>query len=214
MSHDFQAASACETSYIQATSRQQTVEAYSQWTQFSPAEQLLFSKYIPDGAHVLDLGCGVGRALWLLQNQPITYVGIDASEAMLAEARRLHPSATFRKGDIIELQEVGSGFDVILLLHNVIDYLNPQIRRAALLGKIHETLRPGGVVIASSHIRKFNQTRGYHNEDYHGASVANFRSSLPEWCEEIEGHGLEVQIAIRDFRNGCCDWTYLAARKT
>ena len=45
----------------------------------------------PQGGTALDVGCGSGRDVAMLCAQGRDAIGVDASEAMLAEARRLHP---------------------------------------------------------------------------------------------------------------------------
>jgi spore maturation protein CgeD len=54
---------------------------------------------------VLDVGCGSGRVLDKIGGLPAvySYTGVDASEAMLAIARRRHPSATWTHGDLLHL---------------------------------------------------------------------------------------------------------------
>jgi len=49
-----------------------------------------------DGGMVLEVGTGTGlHGLWLLQNTPVRYVGVDASEAMLRlAAKRMEASGT------------------------------------------------------------------------------------------------------------------------
>lgn len=50
-----------------------------------------FEPYLGTGARVLDVGCGNGRLLatFLQRNQFESYMGVDASENVIAEARRL-----------------------------------------------------------------------------------------------------------------------------
>ena len=72
---------------------------------------------IPEGAKVLELGCGVGDLLANLK--PSFGVGVDVSPAMVEEARRLWPDLTFHIGDM-ELPETlaaidGGPFDFIVL---------------------------------------------------------------------------------------------------
>src|SRR6266436_176562 len=66
---------------------------------FFHEEDLRYLKFlIPQGARVLELGCGTGDLLAALA--PSFGVGVDFSEHMIAEARRAYPKLTFRAGDI------------------------------------------------------------------------------------------------------------------
>jgi SAM-dependent methyltransferase len=66
---------------------------------FFHREDLVYFKFvIPEGARVLELGCGTGHLLAALK--PSYGVGVDFSEAMFAEARKTHPHLSFVVGDI------------------------------------------------------------------------------------------------------------------
>ena len=53
---------------------------------------------VPEGARVLELGCGIGDLLAALK--PSVGVGVDFSPAMLEQARSRHPHLQFVLGDI------------------------------------------------------------------------------------------------------------------
>jgi SAM-dependent methyltransferase len=75
---------------------------------------------MPQGARVLDLGCGIGDVLAELR--PAGGVGVDLSEAMIDIARRTHPQYEFDVGDVEEadfLAAIGGPFDVIILSDTV-----------------------------------------------------------------------------------------------
>lgn len=79
---------------------------------------------IPEGAKVLDLGCGTGELLHRLK--PGHGVGVDLSEAMIQTARARHPEYTFHLGDAETLDEItalAGPFDYILL-SDTIGYLD------------------------------------------------------------------------------------------
>jgi SAM-dependent methyltransferase len=71
---------------------------------------------IPEGARVLDLGCGTGSLLSALK--PSRGVGVDFSSAMIAKARAAHPNLEFVLGDIENpraLDSIDGEFDFIVL---------------------------------------------------------------------------------------------------
>lgn len=71
---------------------------------------------IPEGASVLELGCGTGHLLKALR--PARGVGIDLSPRMIDVARQLHPDLQFHSGDIDDadaLTSLTGPFDYIVL---------------------------------------------------------------------------------------------------
>ena len=71
---------------------------------------------VPEGRHVLDLGCGTGDLLASLK--PSRGVGIDFSQAMVERARALNPRLTFLHGDVEALDDISDlngTFDVIIM---------------------------------------------------------------------------------------------------
>src|SRR5438270_10165961 len=85
---------------------------------FFHQEDLLYLKFlIPEGARVLELGCGAGNLLAALR--PSFGVGIDFSDAIIAQARKAHPDLNFLVGDIEEaafIQTVLGPFDFIVVV--------------------------------------------------------------------------------------------------
>jgi len=80
-----------------------------------------------------------------------SYTGIGPSAALISVCRHFHRSGTFVRGDLDDLPGLGEHeFDAIVAGHAVIDLL-PGDQRALLLGHLHRLLRPGGVLIFSSH---------------------------------------------------------------
>src|SRR5262245_19747802 len=81
-------------------------------------EDLLYLKFlIPEGARVLELGCGTGDLLATLK--PSFGVGVDFSAAMIEQARKAHPDLTFLVGDIEYpdfLRSLPRPFDVIIVV--------------------------------------------------------------------------------------------------
>ncbi len=75
--------------------------------------------HVPPGQRVLEIGCGRGDLLASLR--PSVGVGVDASEGMVAAARRRHPELRFLTG-VGEQLDLGETFDYVLLL-DVVPYV-------------------------------------------------------------------------------------------
>lgn len=68
---------------------------------------------------VLDIGCGNGRFLeesLKMNYRPIKYLGIDESEWMIREARKLNPSNQFQVIWMQDMKIIEQSFDVLLFL--------------------------------------------------------------------------------------------------
>jgi predicted TPR repeat methyltransferase len=207
-------ASQAERDYIAAMSRSPVVTAYAQWVTLSRTEEVCLSAAFSKGCSVLDLGCGAGRLALRVRNDASKYVGVDASEEMLAVARGACPGLAFVRSDLLDFETDDEGWDAILLMGNVLDYLQPLDRRDALIGRCKAWLKSGGAIVGSSHLVKPGQSRGYYAEHYHGAIVENYRASFGEIISEVEAHGLEVALAYRDDRAQPADWCYWVARSS
>jgi SAM-dependent methyltransferase len=78
---------------------------------------------VPEGARVLELGCGRGDLLAALK--PSRGVGVDFSPSMVVRARKRHPNLSFMEADVYELEPAGR-FDVIILSDLVNDLWDVQ----------------------------------------------------------------------------------------
>lgn len=97
------------------------------------------SERIPDDSRVLDMGCGTGALLRALRPRLGDSAGVDASSAMLAQARRHEPDARWERVEGPNLPFADDAFDVVtsLLSWRYLDW-DP------LLAEVARVLRPGG----------------------------------------------------------------------
>jgi SAM-dependent methyltransferase len=121
------------------------------WRTVENSAAYLASRLVP-GTTVLDVGCGPGTITLDIARRvaPAPVIGIDASEAVVAEAaasREAGDSATnveFRTGDVYALDTTDDTFDVVHA-HQVLQHLADPV---AALREMRRVCRPGGVVAA------------------------------------------------------------------
>lgn len=74
----------------------------------------------------LDIGCGNWRLLDSLEGKNIEYIWVDASEQMVQEAKRLHPTNTFFVLDMTKIEKlILKDFDVVFFIasfHHLPDF--------------------------------------------------------------------------------------------
>ncbi|WP_285731258.1 class I SAM-dependent methyltransferase [Nocardiopsis sp. ATB16-24] len=98
---------------------------------------------------VLDLCCGTGMTLAMLQKHGYEVTGVDASAEMLAHARRRAASGTrFHQASLPSplLTEIGP-FDAATCCYDGINYFVSPGQMASVLAQVYEALRPGGVFV-------------------------------------------------------------------
>jgi len=120
-----------------------------------PAEEILTVDYMPDGARLLDLGCGAGRTSVALAEIGLEVVGIDLSEAMVATAREQARLAgvevEFRTMNAMDLSYPDSSFDVALFSYNGIELVPGREGKRRVFEEVLRVLRPGGRFIYCAH---------------------------------------------------------------
>ena len=97
---------------------------------------------------LLDVGCGTGAHLKLLSER-LECVGLDASPAMLAVARRRLPHVRFVEGRMESLR-LGEQFDVTTCLFSAIGYVRSEGDLRRTLRGFARHLRPGGVAVVEA----------------------------------------------------------------
>ena len=102
----------------------------------------LISTHIPDGARVLEMGCGVGRVTKQLLAKGYNATAVDNSPEMLAYVPR---AATTICSNIEDL-DLEESFDSVLLASNLINIADDELR-AAQLKACRRHLKAGGKLI-------------------------------------------------------------------
>jgi len=127
---------------------------------FAQADHRFVKKHLPTPCQVIDLGCGPGRSLHPLYQRGFHCTGIDLSEHMLEEARKLLvPLDSLPQPNLIQanlgdpLPIESHTFDAALCLFGTLGMLHPENVRHAFLLEVKRFLKPSGVFLVHVHNR-------------------------------------------------------------
>jgi len=100
------------------------------------------------GGRAIDFGCGTGRSTRFLRGLGFEVIGLDISEAMLAEARARDPQGDYRliRGD--DLGGIAAGAHDLVLAAFTFDNVPTMERKVTLFGSLERLLAPGGRVVS------------------------------------------------------------------
>ena len=127
------------------------VEIYAKKNRLFPSEEAIFSKYLVEPMTVLDLGCGTGRTTRPLADMGHRVTGVDVAPLMIEKARHMHPQIEFSVMDATRLRFCDALFDCVVFSFNGLDCLYPLAERLRALREIRRVLKPGGLLVYSSH---------------------------------------------------------------
>ncbi|MBP2674651.1 MAG: methyltransferase domain family protein [Deltaproteobacteria bacterium] len=102
----------------------------------------IYRERVPEGASVLEIGCGTGTLLAALS--PARGVGVDVSPRMVEIAAAKHPSLSFRVADA-ETFDPGETFDYVII-PDVVEHI-PDVR--AMFRSARKACHPGTRVIVT-----------------------------------------------------------------
>lgn len=174
------------------------------------AEQCTFAQRVfrtfasSPGMDYLDLACGTGRHLQLMQQQGFQPHGLDNSSAMLEQAAVRCPQAQLQLCDLAEFEQENS-FDLITCFLYSIHYSHPTARVQQTLERCFAALRPGGVLL-------FNavDARGIQNDEGVTTYLEENNEQLSfqsGWHYRREGEVLDLQLTItRTLPSGQQQW--------
>jgi SAM-dependent methyltransferase len=89
---------------------------------------------------LLDVACGPGFLTAAAAARGAESIGLDFSPAMIAEARRSHPSVAFREGDAEALPFASGSFDAVVMNFGLLHLARPDVA----IGEARRVLAAGG----------------------------------------------------------------------
>lgn len=148
---------------------------------------------------ILDIGCGTGQLTAAISESGAKVTGIDASEPMIAEAKRNYPAIDFRIADARSF-DLGMQFDAIFS-NAAFHWIQPP---EDVVKRISNALKPGGRMavefggkynIHQAHTALENAINDLGKPDVRGRQDKYF-PSIGEYTPLLEAYGLEVRKAF------------------
>jgi 2-polyprenyl-3-methyl-5-hydroxy-6-metoxy-1,4-benzoquinol methylase len=124
------------------------------------------------GGKTCDIGCGSGREVAWLNANGFPADGFDASDGLLAEARRRYPDPTFARAALPDLAGIAANAYDNVLCETVIMHLDRE-QIALSVRRMLQIAKPGGIFYLSWRI-----TDGADLRDNHGRLYVAFDASL------------------------------------
>ncbi|PKK81924.1 MAG: class I SAM-dependent methyltransferase [candidate division Zixibacteria bacterium HGW-Zixibacteria-1] len=117
-----------------------------------------------DVREILSLGCGGGNLDWVLKCA-FKITGVDISDSMLANARKINPENEYLQGDMRTVR-LGRLFDAVVI-HDAVNYMLTPADLKAAFETAYRHLKQGGVMITYAEVWKenFKQNRIRHQTE-------------------------------------------------
>ena len=142
----------------------------------------------------LDLACGTGQHLQLMQAYDFVPSGLDNSAFMLAKAAERCPSAQLLLCDLAAFEQV-EAFDLVTCFLYSIHYSHPLAAVTETLRRTWQALKPGGIFIFNAvDARGIRNDSGITTQLTDGGAQLSFQSS---WYYRGEGEVLDLTLSIR-----------------
>jgi SAM-dependent methyltransferase len=125
-------------------------ECIARWNRRRHRRPLLLAEwlqYLPDGARLLDLGCGGGQDASDLDRLGYRVVGLDRTSALLSAGRRRYYSLPLVRADLRDLPFQAMSFDGLWAAASLMHLPKPVARR--ILTDLCRLVRPGGLFAAT-----------------------------------------------------------------
>ncbi|RZU47866.1 methyltransferase family protein [Fluviicoccus keumensis] len=155
------------------------------------------------GRDYLDLACGTGQLLEVMQRKGFSVAGLDNSPQMLAATAQRCPQAALILSDLAAF-EIDSRLDLISCLLYSVHYSHPVAALAETLRRAYRALKPGGLFIFDMVDKDGIQNRDAVTRLTRDGADFTFRSG---WRHDGDSETLELQVAIRrEDADGVRNW--------
>ena len=134
-----------ELGYDQVVSDYANLEGKREWPRMRWLKKVL--SQLEPGSSVLDLGCGSGDPAAIEIAKAHQVSGVDISQAHIDLARQNVPSGNFQQGDVGSVDFSSASFEAVVSFYTL-EHI-PRREHQAILERIYQWLRPGGLLLFS-----------------------------------------------------------------
>ncbi len=151
------------------------------------------------GARILDIGSGMGRVAAALRARGHVVTAVEPDPALVEQCRRTYPDLDVIHADILDVDtaDLGAGFDLVVLVGNVMVFLAPDTERD-VLRRVRDVLAPGGRALVGFHPADGPATaRDYSPEDFTAdATACGLRVDLHAGSYELHPPGPDYAVWV------------------
>ena len=173
-----------------------------------------FASLLPQGARVLDAGCGSGQKARFFQDLGFHVLGIDFSEKLLEIARQAAPASEFRLLDLRDIRTLPEEFEGVFAQASLLHI--PKAETFPVMEGMVSRLVPRGLLyIAVKAQRPGNPEEEIVTENDYGYEYERFFSyyTIEEMQTHLDGLGLSFVHAEVSPATSKGNWLQIIARK-
>lgn len=150
-------------------------------------ELVWMSSRLPDGAQVLDIGCGAGVPIAQALAQRFHVTGVDISGEQIHLARQHVPTGTFIHADIMAIDFPEAVFEGVVSFYAIFHI--PREEHAALFSRIRRWLKTGGYLLATVTAQ---EEIPYTENDFFGIQMYWSNYGLDYYCQLLPSLGYQL----------------------
>jgi len=166
---------------------------------------------LPEGARVLELGCGSDNLTTRRLAERFVVTGVDISARQIKLARQHVPSARFIHADMTTFDLPAASFDAVVSFYAISHV--PREEHPPLLRAVARWLRPGGVFVATMGA---GPSEGEVEEDWLGAPMYFSHYDAETNRHLVQEAGMRIErasVEITDENGAQIPFLWIVARK-
>jgi 2-polyprenyl-3-methyl-5-hydroxy-6-metoxy-1,4-benzoquinol methylase len=154
-------------------------------TSDNPIHQRLFKAYVASQPYlkgdVLEIGCGEGRGLTVLQQNAKTVTAVDKLDDVLETLKKKFPSCKFVAMNLPPLSGLADNAYDVVVSFQVIEHIADD---KLFLAEIHRVLKPGGIALVTTPNRRMSLSRNpWHIREYMPDELRTLATSVFPYVE-------------------------------